>query len=250
MGFPRSIVATAALGACAALAACVPSGSADEEYRKAQAAFREHSWAAAAESSRRATEIDARHVDAWFLLGRAKARQSAWDEAVVAYERVLALEPQNAKALHNLANIHVRLGRFDDAERAYARALDIDSDYLLALFHHGWVLRQLNRNEEAERAFRRCLDVRPSDPSTAQTRGDCLFYIGTMRFRAEDYAQAATIFEQVVALVPTHIEARHQLGLAYRHLNRMADAERELAVHKDLLRARRSEPMQMGGDEP
>jgi len=235
--------------ALAVVAGCAPGGSADEEYRKSQDAFREQNWAAAVAAARRATEIDPRHADAWFTLGRAAARQGDWDEAMGAYERVLSLEPRNAKALNNLANVHFRQGRFDQAELWYARALAIDPDYLLALFHHGWVLRQLNRNAEAERAFRHCLEVRPSDPASGQTHGDCLFFLGTLRFRAEDYAQAAAIFEQVVAALPTHPEARHQLGLAYRHLNRPADAERELAAHKELLRTRRSQPIQMG-DEP
>ena len=88
-----------------------------------------------------------------------------------------------------------------------------------------------------------------TDPQAARTRGDCLFCLGTLRFRAEDYAEAAQILEQVVRALPTHAEARHELGLAYRHLNRPADAERELQAHKELLRSRRKEPIQMG-DEP
>jgi tetratricopeptide (TPR) repeat protein len=237
------------LFACAAVAGCAPAGSADEEYRKAQAAFGQQSWSAATDAARRATEIDRRHVDAWFLLGRAAARQSAWSEAIAAYHKVLELEPRNAKARNNLANVYFREGRFAEAETEYARALEIDPDYLLALYHHGWVLRQLNRDAEAERAFRRCLDVSSADPQAARTRGDCLFYLGTLRFRAEDYAEAAAILEQVVRALPAHAEARHELGLAYRHLNRPADAERELQAHKELLRARRKEPIQMG-EEP
>jgi tetratricopeptide (TPR) repeat protein len=235
--------------ACILACACGPTGSADEEYKKAQAAFSAQSWDAAAAAARRATEIDARRADAWFLLGRATARQSAWSDAIAAYEKVIALEPENAKAHNNLANVYFREGRFDEAEKEYARALAIDPGYLLALFHHGWVLRQLNRDAEAEQAFRRCLEAGSPDPQAARTRGDCLFYLGTLRFRAEDYAEAARILEQVVAAMPTHAEARHQLGLAYRHLNRPADAERELNAHKELLRARRKEPIQMS-DEP
>ena len=192
--------------------------------------------------------LDPRHADAWFTLGRAAARQTAWDEAISAYERVVALEPANSKALNNLANVYFRQGRFDLAERWYARAIEVDPSYLLAVFHHGWVLRQLNRNEQAERAFRHCLELRPADPAAQRTHVDCLFLLGSLRFRAEDYAQAAALLEQVVTVLPTHTEARHLLGLAYRHLDRPADAERELATHKEMLRARRSEPIQIGDD--
>ncbi len=256
MGKPRSIVrprprrvTTLATLALALTTGCSSRGSADEAYRLSQSAFREQKWAEATAAARRATEIDPRHADAWFTLGRAAARQSAWDEAIRAYEHVVALEPTNAKALHNLANVYFRQGHFELAERWYARAIEADPSYLLAVFHEGWVLRQLNRNEEAERAFRRCLELGPAAPETERTHVDCRFLLASMRVRAEDYAQAATLLEQVLAVAPTHVEARHMLGLAYLHLNRPADAEREFAAHKELLRARRSEPIQMG-DEP
>jgi hypothetical protein len=49
--------------------------------------------------------------------------------------------------------------------------------------------------------------------------------------------------EEIVSARPGHVEARHFLGLAYRHLGRMDDAAQQLEIHRQLLRAGRTEPI-------
>jgi tetratricopeptide (TPR) repeat protein len=159
--------------------------------------------------------------------------------AIAAYGQVIRIDPRHAKAHHNLANIRFRLGDYQSAAEGYRRAFELDPEYMLAAFHYGWTLRQLNRPEEAERAFRRCLEIPASDPRAQNTRVDCAFGLGSLRQRAGDYETSATLMEHVLAVHPMHLEARYHLGIAYRQLGRLDEAERELELHRKLLQARR-----------
>ena len=72
------------------------------------------------------------------------------------------------------------------------------------------------------------------------------------RFRAEDYAQAATLMEQVLTTSPSHMEARYYLGRAYVRLGRTEEGKQQLAIHRQMLQAKRIEPVerQIEPDEP
>jgi len=232
------------LAAITAVAGC---GSNEAEVEQAHLAsseaLRQRDYPAAILAARRAVALDARHAGAWFNLGAAHARLENWTESIEAYDRAIEIEPQNRKAVNNLANVYFRQGRYDLAADWYARALAIDPDYLLATFHHGYVLRQLNRVDDAERAFRHCLDLKAENDREKRTHLDCLFYLGSIRFRRGDYADSARIMEDVLRAWPAHAEARHFLGLSYRQLGRLEDAVRELGRHQQIVHARRSEPI-------
>jgi len=244
-GRRRVVAALVLFAAIAGSARCGGSRDAEVEaaYRECADALRRHDYPAAVEAGRRAVKLDETHADAWFDLGVAEARLENWTESIEAYSKAIELDPDNAKALNNLANVYFRQGRDDVAEQWYARALDVDPDYLLATFHHGWVLRQLNRLGESENAFRHCLELPAPGEREQRTHLDCLFYLGSIRFRQGDYAEAARIMEQVLRAWPAHAEARHFLGLSYRQLGRYDDAVRELELHRQMVQARRSIPI-------
>lgn len=207
--------------------------------------MRERDYERAAEVFERGLQQHAESVDLWFNLGRARSALSDSAAALEAYGRTLQLDPAHVKALNNTANIYFRWGRYEEAGTWYARALEIEPDYLLALFHHGWVLRQLGRSEEAARRFERCLQVEAGDERDRRTQADCLFYSGALRFRQGDYAQAASIMERVLEGNPAHVEARYYLGMAYRGLGRIPEAQRQLEIHGELLSAaRRDAPIE------
>ena len=229
--------------ACGATGCGSKSAEAEQACLASTEALRKKDYPAAIEAARRSVALDERQAGAWFNLGAAHARLEDWSAAIEAYGRAIELEPQDKKALNNLANVYLRQGRYEQAADWYARALAIDPDYLLATFHHGWALRQLNRLDESERAFRHCLELPAPGEREQRTHLDCLFYLGSIRFRRGDWPEAAGIMEEVLRRWPSHSEARHFLGLAYRELGRLDDARRELALHQQIVHARRSEPI-------
>lgn len=207
-------------------------------------------WAEARAALEQATRNAPQAAEAWFRLGLACAGQEDWDAAVDAYTRAIEIDPRHVKAQNNLANVQFRRGDFPAAERAYRRAVEIDPNYLFGHYHLGWVLRQLDRPQAAEEAFQRCVSLPARSDRQRATQIECSYYIGTLRFRAGDWSAAAQLLEQVLTVNPRHPEARHYLGLAYRHLGRLQDARRELETHRQNLRAAQPQATISREEEP
>jgi len=216
----------------------------DELIETGRAAMRARDYAAAADAFQQAADLRPDAVDAWFRLGLARSANDEAAAAIAAYGKAADLDPAHAPARNNLGNVLFRRGDYEEALVWYERALAIQPDYMLARYHQGWVLRHYNRNEEAEAAFRQCLDLIPGSNREQSTRLDCLFFAGTLRFRAEDYEAAARAMEQMVEANRSHIEARYYLGMAYRRLGRIDEAREQLELHRRMTRAvRRDNPI-------
>jgi len=225
-----------------------PSATAEDAAARAAAAFEtgmkayhDGDFETAEASFRQAAELAPDNTDYLLRLGITRSRLRDYDGAVEAYSRLLQITPGDAKALNNLANVYFRQDRYEEAGDYYRKALAIDPDYLLAVFHYGWVLRQLNRAEEAERQFEHCVELQPRDDRERMTQVDCLFFLGSLRFRAQDWQAAAELMEQVLRVNPPHAEARYYLGMAYLRLGRDEEGKQQLELHKQLLKSRRRE---------
>jgi tetratricopeptide (TPR) repeat protein len=231
---------TGVWGASLAVAQTTPRDDpAEAASMQGQQALRTRDYEAAAAAFERALELRPGDLEDLLDLGRARAALQQWPEAIAAYARLIELDPQNAKALHNLANVHLRQGDYEEAALGYAKALDADPDYLLATYNYGRALTQLSRSEEAEKTFSRCLELEARSDRDRRTQLDCLFFLGTLRFRAGDFEQSASIMERVVSIFSGHAEARYYLGMSYRRLGRSDEAVQQLAIHKELLKRKR-----------
>ncbi len=213
----------------------------DEILERGRSAMRARDFAGAAEAFQRAVDLRPDEVDAWFQLGLARSANDEGDAAIAAYRRVTEMDPRHAKARNNLGNVLFRRDAYEEALTWYTRALEIEPDYMLARYHQGWVLRHYNHNEEAEAAFSHCLQLTPQSSREQTTRFDCLFFAGTLRFRAEDYEAAARLMEQMLAANGGHVEARYYLGMSYRRLGRIDEAREQLEIHRRMTRAVRKD---------
>ncbi len=227
------------------LALALPTGDYEEAFERGQSLLRAKNYGGAAEAFREAAGIRPDAAEAWFRLGLACSANNEPDAAIEAYGKAAESDPDHAEARNNLGNVLFRRGDYDQALTWYDRALAIEPDYMLALYHRGWVLRHHNRNEEAQAAFRRCFELTPKSSREQSTRYDCLFFTGTLHFRAEDYEAAVRAMEEMVAANPGHIEARYYLGMGYRHLGRIDEAREQLEIHRRMTRAvRREKPVE------
>ncbi len=209
----------------------------DEIFERGRSAMRAQDFANAAEAFQQAVDLQPDEVDAWFRLGLARSANDEPDAAIAAYRKAAEMDPDHTKAHNNLGNVLFRRGDYEQALTWYERALAIEPDYMLARYHQGWVLRHYNRNEEAEAAFRHCLQLTPQSSREQTTRFDCLFFAGTLRFRAEDYQATARLMEEMLAANGGHVEARYYLGMAYRRLGRIDEAREQLEIHRRMIRA-------------
>lgn len=248
----RRLAVTVALlgGALAAVPGCGGSAEqAEAAYRESEEALRAKDYPGAAEAASRAVEAAAGRADAWINLGIANSRQQNWAEAIDAYNHAVEIDPLQKKALNNLANVYFRQGRYADAAVWYGKALEVDPDYLLASFHYGWTLRQLNRLDEAEQVFEHCKEIPASSERERMTHLDCHFYVGSIKFRNGEYRSAARIMQEILGARPGHSEARYFLGLSYRKMGRLDEAEEQLEIHRQMLQAMRAKPIPEPVDE-
>jgi tetratricopeptide (TPR) repeat protein len=213
--------------------------------------LREARQALAAGESQRAVEIlmtltkdQPTLLDGWLDLGRSHSARKEWEAALSAYQRVLNLRPDHARTVNNIGNVHFRQNHFEKASEWYVRALELQPDYLNALFHDGWVLRHLNRLDAAESRFRACLAVEAANDRERKMQVDCMFFLGAIHSRRENFEQTVSFMEQVLAIFPTHGEARYYLGTAYRQLGRLDEARAQLEWHNAQREAaRRGKPI-------
>jgi tetratricopeptide (TPR) repeat protein len=236
----RTSAIVAVTGLLLALSA---GGSYDEIFEQGRAALRAREFAAAAGAFQQAVDLRPDEVDAWFRLGLARSANDEPDAAIEAYRMAAELDPAHAETRNNIGNVLFRRGDYEEALSWYERALSIRPDYMLALYHRGWVLRHYNRNEQAEAAFGQCFALTPRSSREQSTRFDCLFFTGTLRFRAADYEAAADAMEQMLAANSSHIEARYYLGMAYRRLGRIDEAREQLEIHRRMTRAVRPDTL-------
>jgi len=222
--------------------------TAQEAYREGALALRARDYPTAVAALERAVALEPRSGEAWFKLGLARSGAGDSAGAIEAYRQTVEINPEHSKALNNIGNSYFRQGRYEDARGWYRRALDLDPDYLLANFHYGWVLRQANENEQAQSVFEHCLEIEARDDGQKRLQLDCLFYLGTLRHRVGDDAQTVSIMEQVLEAVPGHPEGRYYLGMAYRNLGRLEEAQQQLEIHEKMLATRRSEPIRKQDD--
>ncbi|HEV2668200.1 MAG TPA: tetratricopeptide repeat protein, partial [Blastocatellia bacterium] len=96
---------------------------------------------AAAESFKKAIEIDANFTEAHALLAEIYMRQERYADAIPAIERVLASRAEDDATLYNLGFVYWKANRFDESADALQRAIKVkpDSAQLYELLSHVYI---------------------------------------------------------------------------------------------------------------
>jgi len=209
----------------------------------------------AEEVYRQILKADARHADAWHLLGVialqecrfdeavdcicraiglhpgaaimhsnlgvAYKSQKRWVEAVASYRQALALQPDYAEAHYNLGLLLQQQGKRDEALAAFRLALQFKSDYADAYNSLGQTLRELGRPEEALAALNQALNLRPALAEAHVNLGNVL--------RDQKQLDAAMEhYEQALALRPDLAEAHNDLACLLQGRGKLAEAVEHL----------------------
>jgi tetratricopeptide (TPR) repeat protein/tRNA A-37 threonylcarbamoyl transferase component Bud32 len=196
----------------------------------------------AADSARRAVELNGDLAEAHVALGMALAQAGRNDEAAAELERARDLNPLSGRAHVALAKVRAAQGRAKEAEALFRKAVELSpSDWVargeLAPFYFRnaryaeavdmWqqalriapdnirLLRNiaagyhmLDRYSEAADALQHALELEPNAATWAN--------LGTARFFEGRYSDAARAMEKAVELGPTNYLYWGNLGDAYR----------------------------------
>jgi tetratricopeptide (TPR) repeat protein len=167
------------------------------------------------------------------LNGEALEVQGKWDEAAKEYELVL-------KQNMHLAGIHYRLGRVllskssftpedaQEAKRQFEQELEIDPSNAGAEFVLGVLARRDQQLGEAIGHFSRATKLDAGF-------GDAFLELGSALLALKQFAEAIPPLETAVKLEPGNPDAHYNLASAYNRAGRKEDADKEFAIHREIL---------------
>lgn len=116
---------------------------------RGQAAFRVRRFAEAAESFKRAVEINPVSIAGWIDLGSALGQAGDVEGAIAAYERAVELGPGSETALFNLGLLHSRLGEYPRAISLLSQAGQVSPEDGMIRFELARALRLAGRFEDS-----------------------------------------------------------------------------------------------------
>src|SRR3989454_6942581 len=158
--------------------------------------------------------------------------QGKWDLAQKEYQAVLQQNPRQP-------GIHFRLGRLllskpnppptvaDDAKKEFQQELKIDPNNAGAEYVLGELARQAQQFDVAIQHFSRASQLDPGF-------GDAFLGLGSSLLSAKRFAEAIPPLENAVKLEPQNPGAHYNLAMAFSRAGRKQDADREVAVHRQM----------------
>jgi len=184
----------------------------------------------------RAVQIDPNNPGSLRDLGRAYEMLGRPSDAEGAYRRMATIPAAYHLALHELGNLAMTRGDLKTAMRYYAQSIEKKPDYVGALYGLGVAYEQSGRFREAYESYARVLQLDPPDDSTGALEYlDALFRMGKLDLKMGAIERAAEILAEVVETYPNHPEAHNAYGRALQMLGREDEAQREFAIHGQLL---------------
>lgn len=131
---------------------------------KAEQAFEERDFAAAARLAQAITGADPGQMEAWLLLASAQDQLGRASQAITALEQAIAHNPQAAAPHNALAPLYLRSRDLARAETHLRRAVEIDPAFAPAWHNLGKLCAASGRRAEAEQAFQGAVAAAPDEP--------------------------------------------------------------------------------------
>ena len=165
----------------------------------------------------------------WLALGIAQLTYGQNVEAENSFKRSLAVDAKLVPALAYLGVTYAERGAYDKAIDFYEQAIALNTE-LGALYYLAADTMLKVSNADTARAERYLKRATELDPNLA---GAYLAW-GRLYVRTNRHREAAPLLERAVSLQPELLEAHYQLSRVYVKLKRTEEANRELAIFKDL----------------
>lgn len=173
-----------------------------------------------------AVDAQPKSTDPRVQLALAFEANELWARAESCWDQALSMDPDQAVWLAHRAAALTKRGALDEGMEGYERAVELDPYLVAARQRLGLLLLEQGQDELALTEFR---EVMQRFPQSA------LPYIGAAQAlnNLEREEEAVKACLQALEHDTGNRRAHYVLGLAYRGLGRMAEAERELALGAD-----------------
>jgi len=171
-----------------------------------------------------------------------------WEEtgnhmrAVATYHKVLAASPNQPKAHYYAGVSLIKADRPAEAAEEFQAELALTPDDADAKYNLGFAYLQQSRRDEAASLFTQVVAAHPD-------HADAQYQLGKLLLDEGKVKEAISHLEIAVRLKPQSDYMHYQLQAAYRMDSRIQDADRELAVYKEIKAGKRKHQEQgMGRD--
>jgi len=161
------------------------------------------------------------------LVGQLWIEIADYTRAESTFERILKADPTVAKAHYFAGQAYLRAERWDEAAREFQAELALHPSDVDAKFNLGFVYLQLSRPADAEKLFQEVIEAQP-EHANAQ------YEYGKILMDHSDVRGAITHLEIAARLKPNTDYVHYQLQAAYRKEGRIADADRELEIYRQI----------------
>lgn len=166
-------------------------------------------------------------TDTLLLIAQAWNEMGYYQQAAAACHKALQIDPQLQHAHFLAGSAYMRLEKYDDAVNEFRAEMalspgDVENEYSLA-----YVLLRQSKADEAIVHLKAVLNQAPDHPGANYQLGKALLDGGQIK-------EAITYLEAAAGLSPGLDYVHYQLQMAYRKDDRREDADRELAIYKQI----------------
>ena len=165
--------------------------------------------------------------DGLLLIGELWIEIGDYARAVDTLHRVLQADSSLRKAHYFAGQADIRWEHWPEAAAEFQAELKLEPADPEALYNLGFVYLQESRVDDAVALFQQVLSAQPNHANANYELGKILLDRGQLK-EAVDHLETAT------RLSPDTDYMHYQLQGAYRKLQRVADADRELAIYREL----------------
>jgi tetratricopeptide (TPR) repeat protein len=155
-----------------------------------------------------------------------------YEHAVTCFRKVYAEDPSIKQAHYQVGVALIHLDRPNDAIPELRQELKVGGETPETQFYLAYALLQTSQKDEAEALLKKVVAEQP-DYAQAQ------YQLGKVELEQGQVKEAITHLELAAKAAPEDDYIHYQLQSAYRRDGRAADAERELAIYRDIKAKRR-----------
>jgi tetratricopeptide (TPR) repeat protein len=172
-------------------------------------------------------------ADSWRVrqvLAQADAEADRDADAVAEFQAAIKAAPQQPGLHEELGTEYWKMNKMEEAEAEYKRELAIDPHSMLATYKLGSLLVENAKPEEGKPLIEAALRQDPNLKEAYYYLGRAQMQLGHEDEALEALNKAVTINSNSEILE----QAWYQLGIVYRHLHRMEDAQKAMAKFQKL----------------
>lgn len=182
-------------------------------------------------SYERMFQIDPKSWRVHQVLAQADAEADRHEEAIAEYKVAIQLAPKQPGLHEELGTEYWKTGKLEPAEAELQRELEIEPNNVLARYKLGTLEVERGEGAKSKELIQGALRQDPSLRNSA-------YYLGRAEMELGNNAGAAESLERAVAAADTDPEivqqAWYQLGIVYRRLHRVEEAQKAFATFQKL----------------